>query len=130
MHELRAKAVKAAAHFLDRRGYEIVEKDWESEGGREIDLVAKDGDTMVFVDVRARLGVDRGMPEGGGEASRERREAAAAAWLSEHGDEAAADMAVRFDDIAMMALGEDRALLRHHVNCLGAGCSVAPSEDD
>lgn len=130
MHELKEKAIKAAAHFLDRRGYEIVAENWESEDGRAIDLVAREDDALVFADVRARRGADKGMPEGGGEESRERREAAAAAWLSEHGGEAPADTPVRFDDIAMMVLSDDRALLRHHVNCLGAGCGVIADGSD
>ena len=28
-------------------------------------------------------------------------------------------LSVRFDIISMLVLSEDRALLRHHINCLG-----------
>lgn len=125
MYELKAKAIKAAAHFLDRRGYEIVEEGWESESGCAIDLVAKEDGAIVFVDVYARRGIDKGMPEGGGEASRERREIAALTWFAEHGDEAPADTPVRFDSIAIMAISESRAMLRHHVNCLGGDLTAS-----
>lgn len=74
MYELKEKAIKAAARFLIQRGYEVVETGWKSEGGSAIDVVAREDDAVVFVDVYARLGADRGMPEDGGEASRERRE--------------------------------------------------------
>lgn len=41
----------------------------------------------------------------------------ALAYLSEHD---MAEMAVRFDNIALVVMGEDRALLRHHIGCLSA----------
>lgn len=129
MYELKEKAVKAAARFLIQRGYEVVEIGWKSEGGNTIDVVAREDDAVVFVDVYARLGADRGMPEDGGEASRERREIAAATWLAEHdGEEGLVDLPIRFDSIAMMVIGESRALLRHHINCLG--CEITAGETD
>lgn len=129
MYELKKKAVRAADQFLVQRGYEVVESNWRSEGGSSIDLVAREDDTLVFVDVYARSGIDRGMPEEGGESSRERREIAAATWLSEHADdEGIADTPVRFDSIAMMLVSENRALLKHHINCLG--CEMIVGETD
>lgn len=129
MYELKEKAVKAAEKFLVQRGYEIVESNWMSENGSSIDLVAREDDAVVFVDVYARSGIDRGMPEEGGESSRERREIAAATWLSEHADnEDIADTPVRFDSIAMMILNEKRALLKHHINCLGCGITAGQAD--
>lgn len=118
MYELKEKAIKAAARFLIQRGYEVVETSWESAGSA-IDVVAQEDDAIVFVDVYARRGSDKGMPEGGGEASRERREIAAATWLSEHDDTDRVNLPIRFDSISMMVISDSRALLRHHINCLG-----------
>lgn len=42
MFELKQKAIKAAATFLDRRGYEVIYTEWESEDGGYIDVVARD----------------------------------------------------------------------------------------
>ncbi|MBQ8047519.1 MAG: YraN family protein [Prevotella sp.] len=42
-----------AAAFLQEKGYAIVERDWRS-GHRDLDLVARDGDRMVFVEVKTR----------------------------------------------------------------------------
>lgn len=129
MSELKEKAIKAAEKFLGQRGYEIVESNWKSENGSSLDLVAKEDDTVVFVDVYARQEADRGMPEEGSEGSRERREIAAAAWFSEHGDdEGCVDVPVRFDSIAMMLLSDNRALLRHHINCLGCGLTAGQAD--
>ena len=42
-----------AASFLLQKGYEIVDRNWRY-GPKEIDIVARDGDTMVFVEVKTR----------------------------------------------------------------------------
>lgn len=128
MYELKEKAIKAAARLLIQRGYEVVETSWESEGSA-IDVVAREDDAIVFVDVFARRGTDKGLPEDGGVTSRERREIAAATWLSEHADdEDFVNLPVRFDSIAMMVLSESRAMLGHHINCLG--CEMTAGETD
>lgn len=129
MSELKMKAIKAAGLFLERRGCEVLEKGWSSEDGGAIDVVARDEDTIVFCDVYARRGVEKGMPTDGGEGSRERREIDAAKWLAEHAsDPELVDAPIRFDTISMLVVGEDRALLRHHINCLGSG-TIASSTD-
>ncbi len=51
------------------------------------------------------------------ETRRAEMEQAAAEWLS--GYEADGDFPVRFDSIAILALGKSRAFLRHHKNMLG-----------
>ena len=42
-----------AANFLQQKGYEIVDRNWRY-GPKEIDIVARDGETMVFVEVKTR----------------------------------------------------------------------------
>ena len=44
---------------LERRGYEILERRYRRRGG-EIDIIARDGATLVFVEVKAREGDDFG----------------------------------------------------------------------
>ena len=48
-----------ACRELQRRGYEILERRYRRRGG-EIDIVARDGPTLVFVEVKAREGDDFG----------------------------------------------------------------------
>ncbi len=50
-----------AAVFLQDRGYEIIERNWRSQTG-EIDLIAKDRDRLVFVEVKTRNGSGFGHP--------------------------------------------------------------------
>lgn len=125
MSELKQKAIKAADTFLTRRGYEVLETEWKSEDGGAIDVVARDEDAIVFCDVEARRGVEKGMPSEGGEASRERMEINAAKWLGEHADDPdSTDVTVRFDHISMLVISEHRALLRHHINCFGSSLTA------
>src|SRR5512134_2500280 len=51
-----------AAVHLQAGGLTIVERNWRCAGG-EIDLVVRDGETVVFVEVKTRRGRDFGAPE-------------------------------------------------------------------
>jgi putative endonuclease len=48
-----------AARRLQRAGYAILARRWRCPAG-ELDIVARDGDCLVFVEVRARRGLARG----------------------------------------------------------------------
>jgi putative endonuclease len=55
--EAGAQGEEAAADFLQRRhGFKIVTRNWHSPRDRrdELDIVARDGDVLVFVEVKAR----------------------------------------------------------------------------
>src|SRR5690606_25621321 len=51
-----------AANHLAAEGLTIIERNWRCRDG-EIDLVARDGETFVFVEVKTRRGRDFGAPE-------------------------------------------------------------------
>lgn len=53
---------RLAGESLVRRGYVIVECGWRTARG-EIDIVARDGDCWVFVEVKTRRGRSAGLPE-------------------------------------------------------------------
>jgi putative endonuclease len=42
-----------AVEELERRGYAILDRRWRNRAG-EIDIIARDGETLVFVEVKAR----------------------------------------------------------------------------
>lgn len=50
-----------ACHFLLDSGYKILERNYRIRGG-EIDIVAKDGEYLVFVEVKARFNHKYGLP--------------------------------------------------------------------
>jgi putative endonuclease len=51
-----------AAQFLTSQGYRVIERNFRSKFG-EIDLIAQDGETLVFVEVKARSSNLFGNPE-------------------------------------------------------------------
>lgn len=51
-----------AAWFLRLKGYRIVKRNWRTRHG-EIDLIVEKGQTLVFVEVKARRNQRRGRPE-------------------------------------------------------------------
>jgi putative endonuclease len=51
-----------AADYLEGLGYQIVARDVRTPLG-QIDLVARDGGTLVFVEVKARAGHGFGLPQ-------------------------------------------------------------------
>lgn len=121
MKNLHARAIEAAEKYLAHKGYDVIESSWTSDNGGSVDVIARDEDAIVFVDAAANEGTEKGMPQENLPAARERMEANAAKWLAAHADdEELADVRVRFDTIGMMVIAENKALLRHHINCLGA----------
>ena len=55
------RAEDLAAALLERAGLRIVARNWRRPEG-ELDIVADDAGTCVFVEVRSRTGRDRGHP--------------------------------------------------------------------
>lgn len=116
--ELGARGERAAARFLERRGYEILERNWRCSAG-EIDIVAHDCSALVFVEVKTRTSIDAGLPEEAVDAEKRRRyEVLAAHYLHDHDID---ETPVRFDVVALLVVAPDRALVRHHINAFGAG---------
>jgi putative endonuclease len=52
-------AEEAAVRYLEALGYRIVERNLRGPGG-EIDIVARDGATLVFIEVKARTSGEYG----------------------------------------------------------------------
>ena len=60
--ELGKKGEAAAVKLLQERGYQILGRNVKARFG-EIDLVAREGKTLCFVEIKARTGLRFGWPE-------------------------------------------------------------------
>jgi putative endonuclease len=87
-----------AAARLEREGYEILERQYRTRAG-EIDIVARDGDCLVFVEVKTREGLEHGSPAEAVTPQKQRRIVAMAAdFLARH---EVGDLDCRFDVVAV-----------------------------
>ncbi len=88
-----------AALFLEEHGLSVVARNVRAGGG-EIDLVAGDGGTVVFVEVKWRRDASRGAPAEAVTAHKRRKLLSAArAWLAENPSGCRRE--VRFDVVAI-----------------------------
>ncbi len=94
-------AEKRAEELFVSQGFAIVARRWRSGVG-EIDLVARGGNLIVFVEVKARRRLDEAAFSVTAR-QRARIVAAAEAWLAENPHDAACDM--RFDAVLVAARG-------------------------
>ena len=51
-----------AARYLKRLGWKILRRNFRAPGGGEVDLVCRDGDTLVFAEVQTRRSEEMGRP--------------------------------------------------------------------
>src|ERR1700756_4567669 len=77
-----ARGERLACRFLKRSGYKILLRNFRGRTGGEIDVVCRDNDTLVFVEVKTRGGEDFGRPgETVEEEKRKRISRGALTWL-------------------------------------------------
>jgi putative endonuclease len=112
----------AAAKFLKRQGYHILARSLDSPLG-ELDIVAVDGRTVVFVEVKTRRSDDTGRPSDAIDSRKEQRMTQAAlAYLKSN---RLLDYSARFDVVAIMWPDDARKpTIEHFKNAfsaLGAG---------
>jgi len=61
-----------AAEYLRNNGYRIVEKNYKNRFG-EIDIIAKDGNTVVFIEVKTRNTPSYGTPSSAVDSKKQQR---------------------------------------------------------
>ena len=94
------------AHDYERRGYPITARRWRGSGG-EIDLIAQDGDGLVFIEVKKSKSFDRALASLG-QRQIARLYATAEEYLAGQPRGGLTD--VRFDVAVMNGLGEIRVI--------------------
>lgn len=88
-----------AAQYLAGKGYRIIKRNFYFGRNGEIDIVARDGDVLVFVEVKARTSAAYGTPEEAVTAGKQRTiRLAAQGYCYIHN---IVDMECRFDVVAV-----------------------------
>lgn len=109
--ELGKKGEELALRFLKKRGYRIIERNYVCKMG-EMDIIAKEKDTLVFVEVKTRTSTTFGLPQLAVNSSKQRQLSKVALnFFREKGLE---DVKARFDVVAIFLgpKGEKIELIR------------------
>lgn len=77
-HKGRASE-EVAARYLEGQGLKILDRNFRCQLG-EIDLVARDGGTIVFVEVKSRYGTGYGLPQESVNRTKQKRLTMLAQW--------------------------------------------------
>lgn len=108
-----AQGEELATAFLKGAGYRIVERNFRCKGG-EADIVARDGKTLVFVEVKTRRSQTYGPPQLAVTSFKQRQiSKAALTWLAKNRLQ---DALARFDVIAVMLFSDGTHRIEHIPN--------------
>ena len=97
-NELGKKGEEIALKFVSGKGYAILETNWRHRKA-EIDIVAKDGDILVFIEVKSRSDDFFGRPESFVD---ERKQLLMADAASVYMEKIGHEWEVRFDIISVL----------------------------
>jgi putative endonuclease len=90
---------RVAVRFLKQQGCRIIAKQYRNTYG-EVDIIAQDGSTMVFVEVKTRTSANDGQPfEAVDLRKQEKITRVALAWLKQHGR---LEQPARFDVVSIL----------------------------
>jgi putative endonuclease len=104
---------KLATEFIIELGYEIIIKNYFFGKG-EVDIIAKDGELLVFIEVKYRKNLEFGRPELQiTKAKQHQIKRVALGYLFEHDIR---DTQCRFDVIAILQLPETDPEINHIIN--------------
>jgi len=115
---LGQRGEKAAAHYLRRQGYRVLARNVRSKLG-ELDLVALDGRTIVFVEVKTRVHHEAGLPAEAIDSDKQRRLTRLALhYLRRH---RLLEQSTRFDVVAVTwPQSSQRPSIKHYRNAFPA----------
>lgn len=106
------KGERLAAKHLCRQGFRILARQYSTPPG-EIDLIARDGNTIVFVEVKTRRSTSAGHPlEAITPAKQQQLTRLALAWLKRH---RLLNHRARFDVVAIVWPDDDNEIDIQHV---------------
>jgi putative endonuclease len=110
---LGLRGEEIACAYLEKKKYAIVTRRFRMFRG-EIDIIARDGETLVFVEVKARADESHGRPEESVTPGKQRQiRRIAQGYLLEH---PSPGVACRFDVVAILFRGPDDCRIEHFID--------------
>jgi putative endonuclease len=97
--ELGRKGEEKALQFLKKKGYRIIENNYVCKMG-EMDIIAREKDTLVFIEVKTRTSIEFGPPQLAVNLSKQRQLSKVA--LNYLNEKRLNDVKARFDVVAIL----------------------------
>ncbi len=91
-----------AARYLEQHGYRIIARNYRTRAG-EIDIIARDRDTLVFVEVKTRRSVYFGNPKYAVDRRKQQKISRAALFYLQ--DTGQSRVKARFDVVSILSAG-------------------------
>lgn len=108
--DLGNRGERIAAAYLTDAGLLVLDRNWRCREG-ELDIVARDGDALVFCEVKTRRGVGFGHPVEAVTIAKQRRlRTLAQRWLAAHEEHAPE---LRFDVVGVLVRPARPAVVTH-----------------
>jgi putative endonuclease len=96
---LGVKGEDLAVKYLKKKGFKVIERNYHCPWG-EIDLIAREKDILVFVEIKSRISSAFGLPQDAVDRFKQKKIIQAAkAYLAEH--HLTEDIPARFDVVAI-----------------------------
>ena len=109
MKPLGSEGEDLAVRFLQKKGYRIVARNYKTPVG-EIDIIARDGDTIVFIEVKTRTDISFGYPfEAVNKRKRQKLKNLALLYLKRKRKESP----VRFDVLSIFCMDNGKKDIEH-----------------
>lgn len=105
--QVGAEQERMAGGYLEEKGYQILEYNYRCRKG-EIDIVAKDGQYLVFCEVKYRRGTEKGYPAEAVHSAKQRTLGRCAVYYLM--EKRLSDVPCRFDVVSI--LGKDITLIK------------------
>ena len=100
---------RLASQYLEQKGYTIISSNWHCRFG-EIDIIAKDGEVLVFVEVKTRSYDYFGAPQ---DLVSEKKETLLVDAANRYMEKIGHDWEIRFDIIGILMPDENRYTIKH-----------------
>ena len=96
---LGSRGEDLAVRYLKKKGYKVIERNYRCQWG-EIDLVARDKETLIFVEIKSRSSSEFGLPQDAVDRfKQEKLIQVAKAYMAEH--RLPENIPARFDVVAV-----------------------------
>jgi putative endonuclease len=101
---------QSVAKYLQKKGYKILIQNYRCKLG-EIDIIARDGSVLVFIEVKTRSGLNYGSPAAAVNARKQKQiSRAAQCYLAEHN---LFDSPARFDVVSVLCDNSNHHSIDH-----------------